>query len=166
MMKKRFWTILPAVLLCALLLCACGGEPGFDCPFSDVQWSVTPGELTAALGDPGQIYASVYGGDTYVYNKEYLDCSGSVKYMFSDSGELASMAWSLTGSDGEIGKVFEQINGSETKLRGESAFSAQNDATNGNVWYLDAGDVLISRISVNGSSALQYAYILKDFSKR
>ena len=164
-MKKRLITIAAAMLI-AVLLCACGKANSFECPFSDAEWTMSPGELSSVMGEPVEIYASVYGGDTYIYPCDYLGSQGNVKYMFSESGQLASIAWSLAGENAEIEQVFNEINRAETKLRGKSEFSSKNDATNGNVWYLDDGDVMISRITANGSSALQYAYIAKDFSKR
>lgn len=149
------------------MLGGCGRKNSFICPFSDVSWSVTPNKLVSEKGEPRELYASVYGGDTYVYDGDYLGNYGSVKYMFSKEDRLASMAWSMSGTDAaEIERVFDLINSSETKLRGENAFSSRNDATDGSVWYLNSGDVLVSKITVNESSALQYAYILRDYSKR
>lgn len=165
MMKRKIITI-AALMLMALLLCACGKANSFDCPFSDAEWTMSPEALKSAKGEPVEIYASVYGGDTYIYPCNYLGNDGNIKYMFSEDGQLASIAWSLAGENEEIERVFNEIDRAETKLRGKSEFSSKNDATNGNVWYLDDGDVMVSRITANGSSALQYAYIAKDFSKR
>ena len=165
--KTIQYCLLAAALIFALMLGGCGRKNSFICPFSDVSWSVTPDKLVSDMGGPREVYASVYGGDTYVYDGDYLGNHGSVKYMFSEEGRLASMAWSLSDTDAaEIERIFNLINSSETKLRGENAFRSENDAANGSVWYLDSGDVLVSKISVNESSALQYAYILREYSKR
>ena len=168
MKKKMLHVITAALVLSAVLLtCACGGEKGgFDCPFSQVEWTVTPEALTSALGEPEEKYASVYGGETYVYAGDYLGEHGSVKYMFSEEGRLASMAWSLTGEPEEIGRVLKELNDAETGLRGESGFRSDNSAANGNVWYLDEGDIMLTGVTVNGTAALQYAYIAREFSKR
>lgn len=155
------------MVLAAVSLIACGKQEVFACPFSDADWSLTAETLVEKEGEPGEIYASVYGGDTYTYPREYLGRSGTVKYMFSSDGHLASIAWAWVGeSREELQNLFNEIDAAETALHGKSQFSAENPTSFGDVWYLKSGDILISTISGQSSSGLQYAYISRDYSKR
>ena len=163
-MKKtglRF-AVLAAVLI--LLLSACGSMA--DIPFSGAKWFWSGENVLAYEGDAVDTYRSVYGGNTYVFEKEFMNRSGTVKYMFDADGNLASVAWAYSSGDSEdVTELFRQICAKETREHGKSEFSNTNDTAYGNVWYLEDCDIIVTTLTTDAGSALQYAYINKDFSK-
>lgn len=154
-------------LAVSLFLSACGKPEDFSAPFCDAGWDVTYDGLVSSLGEPEQSYVSVYSGVTYACPGKYLGKEGTLKYMFAEDGKLASIAWAFVGSDAEeLKALFDQIDGAETEKHGKSQFSTGNPTSYGDVWYLKEGDIMISTIFGQDSCGLQYAYILRDYSKR
>lgn len=150
----------------SMLLNACGKTAELSCPFTAASWDWTKEDVIASEGEVQETLVSVYGGETYTYAKEYLGYPGTVKYMFSDKGKLASVAWAFISSEPEeIKSVFTQIDEAETAKNGKSQFSSENSTSYGNVWYMKSHDVVVSTIFGAESGGLQYAYINHSFSK-
>lgn len=155
-----------------VFLCACTAGPSEHnedpvCPFSSAVWSQKEEEIKANEGEPESILLSVYGGNLLTYSKNYLGRSGTLKYMFSEDGDLASIAWAfITSEPDDLITLYEEIDRYELEKNGESQFSSENSTSYGDVWYLNDCDILISTIFGNDSCGLQYAYINHAFSKR
>lgn len=153
--KNSFLLLLIAATM--LSFSACGKRDEINCPFSKAKWSWSVTEVTAAEGKPDEVIASIYGGDTFLYEKEYLGRNGTLKYMFSKDGKLASVAWAYVSDDAkDIENLESELTLYEENRIGNSSVSPENNTSAGNVWYLDNGDVLISTVAVNGSCGLQY----------
>ncbi|MDO5444831.1 MAG: hypothetical protein Q4F31_04330 [Eubacteriales bacterium] len=164
----RLYTITVFILFFALLFSACGVQRSEEtgCPFSSVLWDTDAEKLISIEGESDEIYASVYGGDTLTYSKDYLGHSGTLKYMFSEDGRLASIAWAYVTEDAkDLVALYKEIDEFEISKNGKSQFSPENSTSYGDVWYLKDRDVLISTIFGTDSCGLQYAYIHHDFSK-
>lgn len=165
----RLYTLTLLLLFFALTLCSCGANESeiTDCPFSPISWDTTMEKLISAEGECDETYTSIYGGDTLTYGKDYLGRSGTLKYMFSENGKLASIAWAYVTEDSEdLLALYKEIDKFETAKNGKSQFSPGNSTSYGDVWYLKDRDILISTIFGENSCGLQYAYIHHDFSKQ
>lgn len=157
------------LLLCAVmvtvLLSGCRKETKI--PFTDIKWNASEEDVKNAEGEPKEVYNSVYNGNAYAYDKTFLTFDGTVKYMFSEDGKLASVAWAFQSTDPEqVSRVYKIIQDREIQDNGRSEFSNTNETAYGDVWYLDDVDILITRLDMVEGSALQYAYINKDFSAK
>lgn len=167
-MKKIISIFLVFVILFSL--CACGQAykgAVHNVPFSAADWSWTQEQVKSAEGDPDEVYASIYGGDTYSYYREYLGRQGTLKYMFTDDGKLASIAWAYVDGDKSIiDDLYSQIRNDEISRNGKSSANTDGNSTNGNTWYLNDCDILVYTIYLGEGSGLQYSYINRDYSKR
>ena len=88
-------------------LCGCSSpQKQVTCPFTEITWENTLEDVQALEGELLDSYYSSYKGTTYVYEKEYLGLSGTIKYMFDDKENLKSMAWLyLPESDEDLEEV-------------------------------------------------------------
>ncbi len=165
--KKVVCLLLAILMLLSLSACSTAQNALPTVPFSDADWLWSLDELQNHLGLPESTYLSVYGGNTYTYPLNYMGREGTIKYMFSENGKLASIAWAYITEDASDLKVlYTAIDNDEISRHGKSGFSSQNRTSYGDVWYLPVCDILISTIFSNESCGLQYAYILHEFSKR
>ena len=136
-------------------------------PFSNAKWSWRLADVRAEEGNAKDKTVSVYGGDTYLFDKTYLGHDGTIKYMFNEEGNLASVAWTYTGNDSkEVMDIFKTIDNAETKKHGESEFSNTNDTAYGDVWYLDGYHIVITAFSYEDKTTVQYAYINEEYSAK
>ena len=170
-MKKHMNRILPllAAVIAALSLCACsGGSSIVGAPFFEsAEWSWSSETVEEKMGVCAEPYSSIYGGTTFTYPHSYLGREGTVKFMFSESGRLASVAWTfITGSADELDAVCSEAERIETRRNGRSSSPREGVGNSGNVWYTKDADILLYSVSVNGSYGFQYSYINRDFSKR
>lgn len=161
--RKRFLPVCLCLLVTAMSV-SCGRgkdtEPALDCPFTDMGWDSTVGDVIAAEGENYSTYDSVYGGLCYTYPKEYDGYSGTVKYMFNDQDALMSVAWAYSAQDAdELATLYDTINTSVNEVHGESGYHAQGAGNYGNVWYLESGDIILSTMMSSEVMALQYAYL-------
>lgn len=165
------------ILMASLVLCACEGRPPADlrgssgllvnAPFSgDAGWDWNAQQLEDKLGPCSNTYSSIYGGTTYSYPLTYLGHDGTVKYMFSDNGKLASVAWTfVTDSSEDIESVFTEAAKIETEKNGNCTLS-EDSGNLSKVWYTDSKDIMVFTVQVGSSYGFQYSYIDRDFSKR
>ena len=165
-MKKRLTAFILAAA--SFILCACSRVSGpVDAPFAPgISWDLDSARLEAVWGKCDAPYTSIYNGLTYSYPCEYLGRDGTVKFMFSDKGRLASVAWTfLTDSEEELNSVYTEVENAEKEKNGAGNVSESSGAV-GNVWYTKDKDILLTSVGVNGSYGFQYSYISRDFSKR
>lgn len=135
------------------------------CPFTDITWESTLEDVQALEGEPQDSYYSSYKGTTYVYEKEYLGLSGSIKYMFDDEENLMSMAWLfLPESDEKLEEVYADLVEQTNKLYGKSGFDSDMTTAKGEVWYLEDGNILIGVMSTGVNEAIQYQFFHPDVS--
>ena len=164
--KKVVCLLLAILMLLSLSACSTAQNALPTVPFSDADWLWSLDELQKHLGVPESSYLSVYGGETCTYPFSYMGRDGIIKYMFSESGKLASIAWAYITQDADdLAALYTAVDEDEISRHGKSSFSSQNHTIYGDVWYLPACDILISTIFGNESCGLQYAYILHEFSK-
>jgi hypothetical protein len=116
--------------------------------------------MEAAEGSDYETYDSVYGGTTYTYSKEYLDCTGTVKYMFDQDDQLMCVAWAYTPESAEeLDTVYSAIHEELVDTYGNSGYDNTDETNYGDVWYLDSGDIILSAVTMDSQWAFQYAYL-------
>lgn len=167
----RYFSVLFTItfLSCSLMGCQKGSdsEKGSICPFSALTWESSYEDMTALEGNEYESYDSVYEGTAYTYSKEYLGRTGTVKYMFDAENRLMCMAWAYsTDSIDELGEVYDTIHEQVVDAHGESGFDNANSTNYGDVWYLESGDILITAVTTDSETALQYAYLNPLVSKQ
>ena len=162
--SKKLICIFAILTVIAGTMSGCANQT--QIPFSDCKWTWTVENVTKAEGKPKEVYDSVYGGDTYTYDKKFMKYDGTIKYMFDENGSLASVAWSYVDEDEDnVMQFYKYLQNAEKRKHGKSEFSNTNDTAYGDVWHLDDCTVIITTLTVNGNSGLQYAYINKGYSK-
>lgn len=167
-MKQIALMLIPLILLS---LCACSAEqvPAMTgAPFCEnACWDWDTERVTEEYGECAAPYASVYGGITLSYPLAWQEREGTVKFMFSEDGRLASVAWTLITESAEVlDEVYDTIIGLEAEKNGTDGSLSQGVGNYGALWYLEDRDVLVTAVSVGGSCGLQYSYIGLDFSGR
>lgn len=135
------------------------------CPFTEITWENTLEDVQAMEGKLQDSYYSSYKGTTYVYEKEYLGLSGTIKYMFDDEENLRSMAWLyLPESDEELEDVYADLVKQTNKIYGKSGFDSDMTTAKGEVWYLEGGNILIGVMSTGVNEAIQYQFFHPEVS--
>ena len=135
------------------------------CPFTEITWESTLEDVQALEGELQDSYYSSYKGTTYVYEKEYLGLSGTIKYMFDDEEKLRSMAWLyLPESDEELEDVYADLVKQTSNLYGKSGFDSDMTTAKGEVWYLEGGNILIGVMSTGINEAIQYQFFHPEVS--
>lgn len=166
--KRARAAALAALLLVSLWTAACAqvDEP-LRCPYTSLWWGDDLEDVLTLEGEPLETYASVYGGDTYVFPREFMGVSGQIKYMFDESENLASLAWMYSDADADaVLAAYAQIYGELEDQLGEFGYANANSTNAGGVWYTQAADILINVVSMQQSTAMQYTYINPDASRR
>ena len=134
-------------------------------PFTEITWESTLEDVQALEGELLDSYYSSYKGTTYVYEKEYLGFTGSIKYMFDDEQKLMSMAWLyLPESDEELEDVYADLVKQTNSLYGKSGFDSDMNTAKGEVWYLEDGNILIGVMSTGVNEAIQYQFFHPEVS--
>lgn len=155
------------IFLLAFIMLLCSGcvssDSPLEIPFSDADWTNTAEDIQKLNGDPQSTYASVYGGDCYTYEQEYLERSGTIKYMFDENETLMCVAWAYTAVDSsDLDEVYNQIQEFANESYGESEDSPVGVNNTGAIWRLDSGTIIITAMSTAEVHALQFAYINPD----
>lgn len=166
---KQFTKFTASLLLLAsvtLSLFGCGSTAKeVTCPFTEITWESTLEDIQALEGELQDSYYSSYKGTTYVYEKEYLGLTGTIKYMFDDEEKLRSMAWLyLPESDEELEDVYADLVKQTNKLYGKSGFDSDMTTAKGEVWYLEDGNILIAVMSTGVNEAIQYQFFHPEVS--
>lgn len=166
---KQFTKFTASLLLLAsvtLSLFGCGSTvKEVTCPFTEITWESTLEDIQALEGELQDSYYSSYKGTTYVYEKEYLGLTGTIKYMFDDEEKLRSMAWLyLPESDEELEDVYADLVKQTNKLYGKSGFDSDMTTAKGEVWYLEDGNILIAVMSTGVNEAIQYQFFHPEVS--
>lgn len=166
---KQFHKFVASFLLLAgvtLSLLGCSSTPKeVTCPFTEITWESTLEDIQTLEGELQDSYYSSYKGTTYVYAKEYLGLSGTIKYMFDDEENLRSMAWLyLPESDEELEDVYADLVKQTNKLYGKSGFDSDMTTAKGEVWYLEGGNILIGVMSTGVNEAIQYQFFHPEVS--
>ena len=149
-----------------LSLIGCSSVPKeVTIPFTEINWESTLEDVQALEGELLDSYYSSYKGTTYVYEKEYLGLSGTIKYMFDDEENLRSMAWLyLPESDEDLEEVYADLVKQTNKLYGKSGFDSDMTTAKGEVWYLEGGNILIGVMSTGINEAIQYQFFHPEVS--
>lgn len=161
--SKKHLSAALTITLSLLLLCGCGSETAAslpDCPFSELQWESTVADMERLEGNSYVSYDSVYGGTTYTYAKSYKGKDGTVKYMFDDKEQLASIAWAFGSEDAdELYGLYEKIHKDIVATHGESGYNTEKQTNYGDVWYLADGNIILSTMVTESQKALQVAFL-------
>ena len=167
-MKHLTKSIASFLLLSSFLLSLFGcssSEKQVTCPFTENTWESTLEDVELSEGELLDSYYSSFNGTTYVYEKEYLGLTGTIKYMFDDEGKLKSMAWLyLPESDEELEEVYADLCNQTNKLYGKSGFDSDMTTAKGEVWYLEGGNILIGVMSTGINEAIQYQFFHPEVS--
>ena len=167
-MKKKICSLCLTLFFTAALLCGCGSKKSTalpDCPFSELKWESSVKDMEKVEGTDHETYASVYGGTTYTYDREYQGVPGTVKYMFDQDDKLASIAWAYGSDDAEeLYKLYDTIHADVVAAHGESGYNTQKETNYGDVWYREDGNIIISAMITESQKAFQLAYVSPDHS--
>jgi len=167
-MKQSTKLFIAYLLLTSFIfsLCGCSSAPkDSTCPFTQITWESTLEDIQASEGELQDSYYSSFKGTTYVYEKEYLGLSGTIKYMFDDNNNLRSMAWLyLPESDEELEEVYATLCKQTNQIYGESGFDSDMSTAKGEVWYLESGNILIGVMSTGVNEAIQYQFFHPEVS--
>lgn len=166
---KRTAKFIVSLLLFTSITCSLTGCSASTkevvCPFTEITWESSFADVEALEGELQDSYYSTYKGTTYLYEKEYLGLSGTIKYMFDDEENLKSMAWMyLPESKEDLESVYTELVKQTTKLYGESGFDSDMETAKTQVWYLEGGNILIGVMSTGVNEAIQYQYFHPDVS--
>ena len=165
-LTPKFIASLLLLFSLALSLVGCSASSKtVTCPFTDMTWESTLAEVQAYEGELQDSYYSSYKGTTYVYEKEYLGLTGSIKYMFDDQENLRSIAWLyLPESKQDLENVYADLVKQTDKLYGKSGFDSDMSTAKGAVWYLEGGNILIGVMSTGVNEAIQYQFFHPEVS--
>ena len=166
---KRFTKFVASLLLITSIsvsLLGCSSAPKeVICPFTEITWESSLADVQAMEGELLDSYYSTYKGTTYLYEKEYLGLSGTIKYMFDAEENLKSMAWMyLPESKEDLENVYVELVNQTNNLYGESGFNSDMATAKTVVWYLEGGNILIGVMSTGVNEAIQYQYFHPDVS--
>lgn len=162
-MKRIYSIILLSLILC-FTLAGCQKAPIEECPFSDLSWKSSVEDVISAEGKEYTTYDSTYNGLTYSFPKTYMDQEGTLKYMFDDNDNLMSIAWSCSIDSDNLKNIYDKIHEEIVRIHGESGYESASPTNYGDVWYLDGGNVILSAVSTDTQSALQYGYLNPEVS--
>ena len=166
-MKHTHKLISLLLLLTTLFLGGCSSSKEVTIPFTEVTWESSLEDVQALEGELQDSYYSSYKGTTYVYEKEYLGLSGSIKYMFDDEEKLMSVAWLyLPESDEDLETVYADLVNQTNQLYGKSGFDSDMNTAKGAVWYLEDGNILIGVMSTGINEAIQYQFFHPEVSSK
>ena len=166
---KRFTKFTASLLLISsitLSLLGCSSvSKEVICPFTEITWENSLADIEALESELLDSYYSTYKGTTYLYEKEYLGLTGTIKYMFDDKETLKSMAWMyLPESKEDLENVYADLVKQTTRLYGESGFDSDMSTAKTMVWYLEGGNILIGVMSTGVNEAIQFQFFHPDVS--
>lgn len=154
------------IFFCIIIFTGCEKSKN-SFPFTTLTWDSTYDDMTSLEGNDYDSYDSVYTGKTYIYNKDYLGKSGTIKYMFDNNKKLMCVAWSYDAdSVSDLDHMYNSIKEELEKTYGKSQYSPSHDTNYGDVWYQDSGDILISALTTANQNALQYSYLNPTVSNK
>lgn len=157
-MKKNYLKSILALALSLTFFCGCA-KSEFQAPFTDVKLGTPIAEVTATLGEEQSSYPSLYNGTTYLYDKEYMDKAGSIKYMTNKDGNVLVVAWSYKDDESKnISDLYTQLQIDLTKEYGnpEQANGVNNYVQ---IWKLKEGHIVLSGVLTSDTKALQLAFM-------
>lgn len=157
----RIFIVLMLSVLLILLIFVFQNKQIFNCPFTSISLDNALSDMFEIEGDDFDSYDSVYNGLTYVYPKNYLNTDGTVKYMYDDKNELKCIAWTYSTSNTEnLDNIYNTIESDLVYNYGESDYQPLSPTNYGDVWYLDGYNIILSAITTNSQTALQYSYTI------
>lgn len=159
-MKK--FSLYLIVACCMLMLAACGQKTELStvAPFTEAVWESTVEDIITAEGTEYETTVSVYGGDSYIFPKKYLNYDGYVQYMFDGNKALVGVAWFYIGdSKSTASEMYEAIKAETNSLFGKEESLMDSDYYGGNKWSLDDRSVLLVTFSQDDEHAVQISYI-------
>lgn len=163
---RRITALLLTMFFCFLCVSGCKKETEvITCPFTDVTWGNTLEEIISSSGEPIETRDSIYNGKSYLFSKEYKGHEGTVYYIFDETEKLVSMAWGYsTDSSEELSTLYDELCAEITAEYGESDYTPQ--LGDGNVWYMDEGNIVLFNIDTAEYKALQLNYVHPDVAEK
>lgn len=135
------------------------------CPFSALTWDDTIEDMVNYEGENYTTYDSVYNGQTYTYDKSYLNTNGRIKYMYDEKENLRCIAWTCSGTDYDsLSQLYDKINNEITKHYGKSDNDSDGINNSGDVWHLKTGDIVLTFMNTDSNKAIQYAFLSPETS--
>lgn len=159
---KKLASLLLITLVSATSLIGCSFKKMESCPFTTATWDYSVEQVEELEGESIETYASIYGGDTYTFSKEYLGKDGVIKYMFNEDNELACIAWTYTSdSMSELDEVYGTMISDLEDTYGDPEYDDSQVGSAGDVWRLKDGSIIASYMATADLSAVQVGYINK-----
>lgn len=138
-------------------------------PYTEMTWDNTLEDIESAEGELLSSSPSAYNGTTYMFEKEYLDIKGNIKYSFDNKNELKSVGWMYSSASiDELETLYQRISSETEKSYGKcdldttDSVSLKNSSIKGNFWYLDDGNIQLILVYAGDSSVLQIQYVHPD----
>lgn len=164
-MYRKLRVCLVAGIMILLAGCGTPHEVNYSVPFSSLTWGDSCEKMKEAESGDAETYESIYGGDTYVYPKEYQGYAGHIKYMYDKEGRLVSIAWLYSSENlEELQELYDRFHGQIVEEHGESEYAAQHSTNYGDAWHLKGGDIVLSVMTTEEQRALQYCYMSPEVS--
>ena len=167
-LRKLSFSLL-ALVLCITALACKPTKKELTIPYSEMTWNNTLEDIKSIEGELVTTSPSAYNGTTYVFEKEYLDVKGNIKYSFDENNALKSIGWMYSSASIDELETLYQRTCSETEdsygkcdLDTENSSKLKNSAVKANFWYLEDGNIQILLIYAADYSVLQIQYVHPD----
>lgn len=149
------------IVLTFLCLSGCKKAEALKCPFTEMTWQNSYEDIIEYEGsESSDTYDSMYYGKTYTYPKNYKGYDGTIKYMFDDEDELVCMAWAVvTDSMEELDAFYEQLVSENTEKYGKCGYEIDTATSQGNVWYLEDGNITLSAMTTESAKSIQFSFM-------
>ena len=155
--------------LCITALACKPATPKLTIPYTEMTWNNTLEDIQSAEGELLSTSPSAYNGTTYVFEKEFLDVKGNIKYSFDEKNTLKSIGWMYSSASiDELEALYKKICSETANHYGEcdldtaDSSKLKSSAVKANFWYLDDGNIQILLIYAADYSVLQIQYIHPD----
>lgn len=142
-------------------------------PYTEMTWDNTLEDIQSIEGELLTSTPSAYNGTTYVFEKEYLDVKGNIKYSFDEKNALKSVGWMYSSASiDELETLYEKICSETEKSYGKCGLDTtdsakQNNASvKANFWYLDDGNIQVLLVYAGEHSVLQIQYVHPDVASK
>ena len=138
-------------------------------PYTEMTWDNTLEDIKSTEGELLTSTASAYNGTTYMFEKEYLDVKGTVKYSFDENNTLKCVGWMYSSASiDELESLYQRIHSETEKSYGKCDLDTTESTTQkksslkGNFWYLEDGNIQLLLVYAGDNSVLQVQYVHPD----
>lgn len=154
---KRTFSIL--LITSLLFLSGCGSKQAETIPFTEIYFDSSVDDIFALEGNNYDSYDSIYEGTTYIYSKEYLGKTGTIKYMTDSDSKIQNVAWNYTSDDeADITAAADLLYNDLVEKYGEPKH--QNGTNNySEIWKRKSGNIILSIVITSDTKTVQVAFL-------